>query len=120
MVSWARPERDEDERAVVRRLSRARKAPRDVVMRARMIEPSRSGLRVPAIAVELGRVHHAFIPVGACRLNLQEGWWRTFRKAALAGRSFADPDGSGEAQSAQPGPRPRGRPHREVSRWVRQ
>ncbi|MFF3420232.1 hypothetical protein ACFYW9_37040 [Streptomyces sp. NPDC002698] len=70
------------------------------------------------------RIHHAFIPVGACRLNLQEGWWRIFRKAALADRSFANPDGSGEAQLAQPGPRPRGRPHHEVSRyevsrWVR-
>ncbi|MGW6218222.1 transposase [Streptomyces sp. NPDC055109] len=37
------------------------------------------------------RIHHAFI-VGACWLNLQEGWWRIFRKAALAGRSFANPD----------------------------
>lgn len=33
-----------------------------------------------------------FIPVGACWLNLQEGWWRIFRKAALAGQTFADPD----------------------------
>ncbi|MEN1882150.1 transposase [Streptomyces mirabilis] len=38
------------------------------------------------------RIHHAFIPVGACWLNLQEGWWRIFRKAALAGRSFANPN----------------------------
>lgn len=38
------------------------------------------------------RIHHASIPVGACWLNLQEGWWRIFRKAALAGRSFANPD----------------------------
>jgi hypothetical protein len=30
--------------------------------------------------------------VGAGRLNLQEGWWRIFRKAAFAGRSFADRD----------------------------
>ncbi|MGX1548145.1 transposase [Streptomyces adustus] len=37
-------------------------------------------------------IHHAFIPVGACWLNLQEGWWRIFRKTALAGRSFANPD----------------------------
>ncbi|GHF40025.1 transposase [Streptomyces morookaense] len=22
------------------------------------------------------RIHHVFIPVGACWLNLQEGWWR--------------------------------------------
>lgn len=29
------------------------------------------------------RIHHVFIPVGACWLNLQEGWWRIFRKAAL-------------------------------------
>ena len=38
------------------------------------------------------RVRHVFIPVGACWLNLQEGWWRIFRKAALAGQSFAGPD----------------------------
>ncbi len=36
------------------------------------------------------RIRHAFIPVGACWLNLQEGWWRIFRRAALAGQSFAD------------------------------
>lgn len=36
------------------------------------------------------RVHQVFIPVGACWLNLQEGWWRLFRKEALAGQSFAD------------------------------
>lgn len=33
-----------------------------------------------------------FILIGACWLNLQEGWWRLFRKAALAGQTFADPD----------------------------
>lgn len=38
------------------------------------------------------RIRHAFIPVGACWLNLQEGWWRIFRKTALAGPSFANPD----------------------------
>ncbi|MEU8990459.1 transposase [Streptomyces sp. NPDC048558] len=38
------------------------------------------------------RIHHAFIPVGACWLNRQEGWWRIFRKTALAGRSFANRD----------------------------
>ncbi|MEV6029069.1 transposase [Streptomyces sp. NPDC052036] len=37
------------------------------------------------------RIKHVFIPVGACWLNLQEGWWRIFRKTALAARSFADP-----------------------------
>jgi hypothetical protein len=43
------------------------------------------------------RIHHAFIPVGACWLNLQEGWWRIFRKTALAGRSFANPDDIAQA-----------------------
>jgi transposase len=38
------------------------------------------------------RIKHVFIPVGACWLNLQEAWWRIFRKAALAGQSFAGPD----------------------------
>ncbi len=36
------------------------------------------------------RFHHVFIPTGACWLNLQEGWWRLFRREALAGQSFAD------------------------------
>lgn len=34
------------------------------------------------------RIRHVFIPVGVCWLNLQKGWWRIFRKAALAGQSF--------------------------------
>jgi transposase len=38
------------------------------------------------------RIRHAFIPKRACWLNLQEGWWRIFRKTALAGQSFAGPD----------------------------
>jgi hypothetical protein len=38
------------------------------------------------------RIKHVFIPVGACRLNLQEAWWRIFRRHALAGQCFADPD----------------------------
>ena len=37
------------------------------------------------------RIRHAFIPKGACWLNLQEAWWRIFRRQALAGQSFADP-----------------------------
>jgi hypothetical protein len=36
------------------------------------------------------RVHHVFIPKGACWLNLQEPWWRLFRHEALAGQTFAD------------------------------
>ena len=37
------------------------------------------------------RLHQIFIPTGACWLNLQEGWWRLFRRDALAGQSFANP-----------------------------
>jgi DDE superfamily endonuclease len=36
------------------------------------------------------RIQHAFIPKRACWLNLQEGWWRLFRREALAGETFAD------------------------------
>jgi DDE superfamily endonuclease len=38
------------------------------------------------------RVQQVFIPKGACWLNLQEAWWRLFRKTALAGQTFADGD----------------------------
>jgi hypothetical protein len=38
------------------------------------------------------RVHPVFIPVGACWLNLQEAWWRLFRREAVAGQSFVDAD----------------------------
>lgn len=37
------------------------------------------------------RVQQVFIPVGACWLNLQEAWWRLFRREAFAGQTFADP-----------------------------
>ena len=40
------------------------------------------------------RLHQIFIPTGACWLNLQEGWWRLFRRDALAGQSFANPKGN--------------------------
>jgi transposase len=36
------------------------------------------------------RIHQIFIPKGACWLNLQEGWWRLFRREARAGQTFAD------------------------------
>ncbi len=74
MVLWARPERDEDERAVVCRLARARRAPRDAVMRARMIELSWSGLRVPAIALELD-----------CSQKTARYWLHRFNRAGLRG-----------------------------------
>ena len=36
------------------------------------------------------RVHPVPLPVGACWLNFQEGWWRLLRKEAFAGQTFAD------------------------------
>ena len=42
--------------------------------------------------VDHPRIQHTFIPKGACWLNLQEGWWRLFRREALAGQTFATPD----------------------------
>jgi DDE superfamily endonuclease len=47
--------------------------------------------------VDHPRIQHLFIPTGACWLNLQEGWWRLFRRDALAGQSFANP---GEIEQA--------------------
>src|SRR4029450_13665133 len=38
------------------------------------------------------RLRQVFIPKKACWLNLQEGWWRLFRRQALAGQCFADAD----------------------------
>lgn len=38
------------------------------------------------------RLQHVFIPKGACWLNHQEGWWRLFRRDALADQSFAHAD----------------------------
>jgi hypothetical protein len=36
------------------------------------------------------QLQQVFIPKKACWLNLQEGWWRLFRRQALAGQCFAD------------------------------
>jgi transposase len=74
MVLHAGPSRDEDERAVVRRLSRARKAPRGVVMRARMVELSWARLWVPAIADELG-----------CGQKTVRRWLHRFNRYGLEG-----------------------------------
>ena len=53
MVLKARPGRDEGEQGVVHRLASARKAPKDVVERCRMVELSWDGWLVPQIADEL-------------------------------------------------------------------
>jgi hypothetical protein len=39
------------------------------------------------------RIHHVFIPTGACWLNLQEGWWRLFRRDAAFRTEFCQSQG---------------------------
>ena len=45
---------------------------------------------IQAWLAEHPRVHPVPLPVGAGRLNFQEGWWRLLRKEAFAGQTFAD------------------------------
>jgi hypothetical protein len=45
---------------------------------------------IQAWLAEHPRVQQTFIPVGASWLNLQEAWWRLFRREAFAGQTFAD------------------------------
>jgi hypothetical protein len=51
---------------------------------------SHNSAQTRAWMAEHPRLHHIFIPTGACWLNLQEGWWRLLRRDALAGQSFAN------------------------------
>ena len=37
------------------------------------------------------RIRQVFIPKNACWLNLQEPWWRMFRRQGLAGQELANP-----------------------------
>lgn len=74
VVLWARLGRDENEKRVLRRLSRARKAPRDLVLRARMVDLSWSGQRVPAIADEL-----------RCSPKTVRRWLHRFNRLGLDG-----------------------------------
>jgi hypothetical protein len=53
---------------------------------------SHSSFSTRAWLADHPRIRQVFIPVGACWLNLQEAWWQLFRRAALAGQSFACPD----------------------------
>jgi transposase len=52
---------------------------------------SHSSLATRAWLAAHPRIEQVFIPTGACWLNLQEAWWRIFRRHALAGQTFADP-----------------------------
>jgi DDE superfamily endonuclease len=53
---------------------------------------SHNSVETRAWLAEHPRIQHVFIPKRACWLNLQEGWWRLFRRDALAGQSFANAD----------------------------
>ncbi|WP_138968254.1 helix-turn-helix domain-containing protein [Streptomyces sp. YIM 121038] len=74
MVLWARPGRGEEEQKIVNRLVRARKAPRDLSMRACMVQLSWSGQRVPAIADTLG-----------CSAKTVRRWLHRFNRQGIAG-----------------------------------
>ena len=50
------------------------------------------------------RLHQVFIPKGACWLNLQEGWWRLYRRDAHAGQPFADAEEIERATTVATGP----------------
>jgi transposase len=59
---------------------------------------------IQAWLAEHPRVHQVFIPTKACWLNLVEGWWRLFRREALAGQDFcgaADLDEARRVATAQ-------------------
>ena len=49
---------------------------------------SHASISTRAWLAEHPRIRQVFIPVGACWLNFQEGWWRLFRRAALSGQTF--------------------------------
>ena len=53
---------------------------------------SHNSLETRTWLVDHPRIQQVFIPKGACWLNLQEGWWRLFRRDAFAGQSFANAD----------------------------
>ena len=58
-----------------------------------MITANRASHTRPPVLAWLAqhpRLQQVFSPVGACWRNLQEAWWRLFRRAARAGPSFAN------------------------------
>ncbi|WP_310729185.1 transposase [Streptomyces sp. N2A] len=65
------------------------------------------------------RIKHVLIPVGACWLNLQEGWWRIFRKTALAGRSATQATSPTPPTSPRPAQLPRATLTRTTTRPLR-
>ena len=78
----ARPAADAAEERTVRKLAGARHAPADWIQRARIVALSWAGLRVPAIAKELG-----------CHEQTVRRWLERFNASGLDG--FADLGGQG-------------------------
>ncbi|MEV6292936.1 helix-turn-helix domain-containing protein [Streptomyces sp. NPDC051896] len=74
MVLRARPGRDEGEQAVVHRLAAARKAPKVLVERCRMVELSWDGWLVPQIADEV-----------RCSQKTVRRWLHRFNRSGLEG-----------------------------------
>src|SRR4051812_25297126 len=56
----------------------------------RALSDHRYPLQPVAWLAEHPRVQQVFLPVGACWLHLQEGWWRLWRREAVAGPRIAD------------------------------
>ena len=52
---------------------------------------SHNSAQTRAWLAEHPRLHQVFIPTGACWPNLQEGWWRLFRRDAPSGSEFRQP-----------------------------
>src|SRR5260370_14025883 len=53
---------------------------------------SHNSLETRTWLAEHPRLQHVFTPKGACWLNLQEGWWRLFRRDSFAGQGFSHAD----------------------------
>ncbi|MEV4115124.1 alpha/beta hydrolase fold domain-containing protein [Nonomuraea sp. NPDC049695] len=92
-------------------------SPPDLRHHRQLIQPEQ--LRHPEWLAGHPRIRQVFIPVGACRPNLQEAWWRIFRRHAIAGQCFIGPDDIDYATriataqlNAQANPWVWGRPHR--------
>ncbi|GHO57574.1 IS630 family transposase [Ktedonobacter robiniae] len=51
---------------------------------------SHNSLEILTWLADHPRIQRIFIRRGACWLNMQEGWWRLFRRDAFAGQSFAN------------------------------
>ena len=65
------------------------------------------------------RIQQVFLPVAACWLNLQEAWWRLFRRAALAGQSFANDREIDQATTVATAQlNRRAKPHRSLRRLL--